>query len=109
MDKKKALSLRAAAVPAAIVLFLGLVLFLTAGTFDYRPSWIYLGVFGGLTLGMVLYFSAKRPVLLERRAGWTGKLRLNVHLRLSTYFFWCMWFRDSTIGSPGRRSPSKQF
>jgi protein-S-isoprenylcysteine O-methyltransferase Ste14 len=68
MEKPKPVSARAVLVPVVITAVLGLVLFLTAGTLDYGPGWVYLAIFGSLTLAMVLFLSVRSPELLERRA-----------------------------------------
>lgn len=48
-------------------IFLGLMLFLPAGSLDYWQAWIYCGVLLIPVSFVVLYFLKKDPALLERR------------------------------------------
>src|SRR4030067_3800682 len=48
-------------------IFIGLILFLPAGTLDYWQVWIYCGVLFIPMFIVVLYFLKKDPELLERR------------------------------------------
>ena len=57
-------------MPLAVTLALGLVFFLTAGTFRFWQAWIYIAVFSSITLFMVVYFSKTNPGLLARRANY---------------------------------------
>jgi protein-S-isoprenylcysteine O-methyltransferase Ste14 len=48
-------------------LFLGLLLFLSAGTFDYWQAWVFIVVFMVTMNVFGVYFSIKDPALVERR------------------------------------------
>jgi protein-S-isoprenylcysteine O-methyltransferase Ste14 len=52
---------------AALLLALGVALFLPAGTFDYWQAWVYLAVFGGSAAAITLYLWRRDQALLERR------------------------------------------
>jgi protein-S-isoprenylcysteine O-methyltransferase Ste14 len=52
---------------AALLLALGVALFLPAGTFDYWQAWVYLVVFGGSAAAITLYLWNRDLALLERR------------------------------------------
>jgi protein-S-isoprenylcysteine O-methyltransferase Ste14 len=62
-ELKKQVFLRFIIVP----LFMGLLLFLPAGSLDYWQGWIYCGVLFIPMFFVVLYFLKKDPDLLERR------------------------------------------
>lgn len=51
-----------------VTIFLGLVLFISAGTFLWIEAWIYLLLFLTFFLVVVLYFSKHDPELLQKRA-----------------------------------------
>ncbi|MFN8206021.1 MAG: isoprenylcysteine carboxylmethyltransferase family protein [Bacteroidales bacterium] len=55
-------------VPVGVIIGLGLVLFLPAGTLRFWQAWIYLAIFSIITLFMLLYFFKKSPELLIRRS-----------------------------------------
>jgi hypothetical protein len=50
-----------------VPIFMGLMLFLPAGSLDYWQAWIYCGVLFIPVSFVVLYFLKKDPELLERR------------------------------------------
>lgn len=50
-----------------LVVVLGLVLYVSAGSLDYWQAWVYLGVFFVCTLSITLYLIRNDPALLERR------------------------------------------
>ena len=50
-----------------VPIFMGLMLFLPAGTLDYWQAWIYCGVLFIPMFFVVFYFLKKDPELLERR------------------------------------------
>jgi protein-S-isoprenylcysteine O-methyltransferase Ste14 len=52
---------------AALLLALGVALFLPAGTFDYWQAWVYMAVFGGSAAAITLYLWRRDLALLERR------------------------------------------
>jgi len=54
-------------VPVIIMLGLGLVLFLPAGSFRFWQGWIWWSIFSVLTLFIAAYFLKKDPGLLSRR------------------------------------------
>lgn len=62
-ELKKQVFLRFIMVP----IFMGLMLFLPAGTLDYWQAWVYCGVVFIPAIFVVSYFLKKDPELLERR------------------------------------------
>jgi protein-S-isoprenylcysteine O-methyltransferase Ste14 len=50
-----------------VPIFMGLMLFLPAGTLDYWQAWVYCGVVFTPAIFVVSYFLKKDPELLERR------------------------------------------
>jgi protein-S-isoprenylcysteine O-methyltransferase Ste14 len=50
-----------------LAVVMGLLLFVTAGTIQYRQAWAYLAIFMGASLLISLYLVRKDPALLERR------------------------------------------
>jgi protein-S-isoprenylcysteine O-methyltransferase Ste14 len=52
---------------AALAVVMGLLLFVPAGTIEYRQAWIYLAIFIGASLITSVYLLKKDPALLERR------------------------------------------
>jgi protein-S-isoprenylcysteine O-methyltransferase Ste14 len=75
----------------AVVGIKGLVLFLSAGSFDYWPGWLYLAVFTGCALAITIYLWVRDPELLRRRVRggpWAEKetsQRIIMWLVLPTY------------------------
>ena len=51
----------------ALVLVMGLLLFIPAGTIHYWQAWIYLSIFTGASLFTTLYLQKRDPALLARR------------------------------------------
>src|SRR5262245_1159111 len=51
----------------ALALVMGLLLFVPAGTIQYREAWAYLAIFIGASLLTSLYLMRKDPALLQRR------------------------------------------
>src|SRR5260370_29740796 len=49
------------------LVFLAVLLFLTAGTVHYWPAWIFLVVFSAWVLSITAYLVKNDPKLLERR------------------------------------------
>ncbi|HEX4608045.1 MAG TPA: isoprenylcysteine carboxylmethyltransferase family protein [Urbifossiella sp.] len=52
---------------AAVVVALGLLLFIPAGSADYWQAWAYLAVFAACAAAVTLYLMKYDPALLERR------------------------------------------
>jgi protein-S-isoprenylcysteine O-methyltransferase Ste14 len=50
-----------------LALVMGVLLFITAGTLEYREAWIYLGVFFTIATLITLYLRRHDPALLARR------------------------------------------
>ena len=73
-------NLRARAWFALVVLVvvMGLLLFVPAGTVHYWQAWVYLSIFTGASIFTTLYLMRKDPALLERRmkGGPTAEKRL---------------------------------
>src|SRR5215470_18937854 len=51
----------------ALAVVMGLLLFVPAGTIQYREAWVYLAIFIGASLLTSLYLMRKDPALLQRR------------------------------------------
>ncbi|KUH86396.1 MULTISPECIES: isoprenylcysteine carboxylmethyltransferase family protein [unclassified Mycobacterium] len=62
---KVALQLLASTLGA--ILFMGVVLFLPAGTFDYWQAWVFIAVFLVGTMVPTVYLAVKYPEALQRR------------------------------------------
>ena len=54
-------------VPVIVMIVMGLVLFLPAGSFMFWQAWILWSIFSVLTLFITAYFLKKDPGLLSRR------------------------------------------
>ena len=52
---------------AFLMLVLGLLLFLPAGTVQYWEAWVYLFLFAASTMAITLYLMKMDPKLLEKR------------------------------------------
>jgi protein-S-isoprenylcysteine O-methyltransferase Ste14 len=52
---------------AVLVVVMGLLLFIPAGTLRYRQAWVYLSIFTGASVLITLYLMRNDPGLLERR------------------------------------------
>jgi protein-S-isoprenylcysteine O-methyltransferase Ste14 len=52
---------------AAVVVVMGLLLFVPAGTVHYWQAWVYLSIFTGASALSTLYLMRKDPAFLERR------------------------------------------
>ena len=61
------LNLRAWLSLAVLVLIMGLLLFICAGTVRYWQAWVYLALFFGLSAAITLDLLRRDPALLERR------------------------------------------
>jgi protein-S-isoprenylcysteine O-methyltransferase Ste14 len=67
-NKTKSLSkLKAYLVPVIILIVLGLILFIPAGSFKFWEAWIWWSIIAALTLFITAYFLKKDPGLLSRR------------------------------------------
>jgi len=51
----------------SVIVVMGALLFIPAGTIDYWQAWAFLGVYGGIGSATVVYLMKKDPRLLERR------------------------------------------
>jgi protein-S-isoprenylcysteine O-methyltransferase Ste14 len=58
---------RVAAKLLQLPLVLGVLLFLPAGTFDYREAWVFIANFFVCTVAVTIYIAVTDPKLLERR------------------------------------------
>lgn len=68
MEDIKISTLKAYLGPAVILILLGAVLFITAGTFRFWEAWIFWLQISALTLFITAYFLKHAPELLLRRA-----------------------------------------
>lgn len=59
--------LKAYMFPIVMILVMGLVIFLPAGTLRYWQAWIYLTIFAVLSLFITVYFQKRNPEFLARR------------------------------------------
>lgn len=69
-------------VPAVIMIGLGLVLFLPAGSFRYWEAWVYWSGFSALTWFITAYFFEKDPGFLSRRTQFKEKEPPPVAIRI---------------------------
>ncbi len=67
MENTEHSRLKAYMFPIIMILFMGLVIFLPAGTLRYWQAWIYLAVFAVPTLFITIYFQKRNPEFLARR------------------------------------------
>ena len=49
------------------ILFMGVILFVPAGTFDYWQAWVFIAVFIVGTMAPTVYLAVKYPEALRRR------------------------------------------
>jgi protein-S-isoprenylcysteine O-methyltransferase Ste14 len=63
----KSLNVRAWLALGVLVVGMGLLLFVPAGTVHYGQAWAYLSIFTGASIFTTLYLMKKDPALLERR------------------------------------------
>lgn len=54
-------------MPVFIIIVLGLILFLTAGSLNYWPGWIFWTIISAFTMFIPTYFFKRNPNLLARR------------------------------------------
>jgi len=67
MSEKLILILRFVLNCILVVIFFGLPAFLGAGTLRYWNAWLFIGIFDGCFLTIILYFIAKNPQLVRSR------------------------------------------
>lgn len=94
-DNANLSAFKAYLMPVIIMIVLGLLLFLTAGSLRYWQAWIYWTIFSVLTLFITAYFLKKSPELLARR--WQHKDQGTVRkipgfLNLFTLFYFVAGF-----------------
>jgi len=76
-------------VPIMIMIVLGAVLFVPAGTLRFWEAWIYWSGFSILTLFIAIYFSQKSPELLSRRMQHGEKVTKRKPPAFLNLFFLC--------------------
>lgn len=81
-------ALQALATSILGLVFLGLVLFLPAGTLNYWQAWVFIGVFTAATMGPGIYLSVKDPAALRRRmhAGPAAETRMTQKIAVTGVF-----------------------
>jgi len=67
MTEKLKLVLRFVLNCILVVIFFGLPAFMGAGTLRYWNVWLFIGIFDGCFLSIILYFIAKNPQLVRSR------------------------------------------
>src|SRR5579884_1264507 len=79
------LKLKAFGGTLLVVICMGALLFLAAGTFNYWQAWVFLALFGVAGLAIIVYLAQKDPKLLERRlvGGPTAEQRTSEKLLMS--------------------------
>lgn len=82
------IAFRALATSVVGLVFLGLVLFLPAGTFDYWQAWVFIAVFTIATMGPSIYLAVKDPAALRRRmhAGPAAETRMTQKIAITGVF-----------------------
>jgi protein-S-isoprenylcysteine O-methyltransferase Ste14 len=82
----KHLNSRAWLALIVLVVVMGLLLFVPAGTIHYWQAWVYLSIFMGASALITLYLMRRDPSLLERRmsGGPMAEKR-----RIQKYIMWC--------------------
>jgi protein-S-isoprenylcysteine O-methyltransferase Ste14 len=68
-----------------VLICMGALLFIAAGTLNYWQAWVFLAIFGVAGLAIVVYLAQKDPKLLERRlsGGPTAEQRTSEKLLMS--------------------------
>ncbi len=81
-------ALQALATSILGLVFLGLVLFLPAGTLNYWQAWVFIGVFTTATMGPGIYLAVKDPAALRRRmhAGPAAETRMTQKIAVTGVF-----------------------
>jgi len=85
----KSATQKAFLVPVIIMIVLGAVLFLPAGSLRFWEAWIYWSGFSALTLFIAVYFSKKSPELLSRRLQHGEKVTKRKPPAFLNLFFLC--------------------
>jgi protein-S-isoprenylcysteine O-methyltransferase Ste14 len=69
----------------AVLIAMGVLLFLAAGTLNYWQAWVFLAVFGVAGLAIIVYLMKEDPQLLERRmsGGPTAEKRISQKIIMS--------------------------
>jgi len=86
---KKSSRQKAFLVPLIIMIVLGAVLFMPAGSLRFWEAWIYWSGFSVLTLFIAIYFSKKSPELLSRRMQYGEKVTTRKPPAFLNLFFLC--------------------
>jgi protein-S-isoprenylcysteine O-methyltransferase Ste14 len=88
-DNTKMSKQKAFLVPVIIMIVLGAVLFLPAGSLRFWQAWIYWSGFSVLTLFIAIYFLKKSPELLSRRMQHKEKETTRKPPAILNLFFLC--------------------
>jgi protein-S-isoprenylcysteine O-methyltransferase Ste14 len=72
---------------AGFFLVMGLLLFGTAGSFQYWQAWLYLGLLGGLVILTGAYLLRNDPALLERRMRMKEREAVQKKIVISSFFY----------------------
>lgn len=88
-DNTKLSKQKAFLVPVIILIVLGVVLFLPAGSLRFWEAWIYWSGFSVLTLFITIYFLKKSPELLSRRMRYKEKETTRKPPAILNLFFLC--------------------
>ena len=86
-DNKEVSKLKAFIVPVIILVVLGAMLFLPAGSLGFWQAWIFWPGFSVLTLFVTIYFLKKSPDLLSRRMQLKEKKSARKTPAFLNYFF----------------------
>lgn len=83
MGKSTSISIfKAYLVPIVIMIIIGLVLFVPAGSLGYWQSWIWWSIILMVTLFITTYFLQRNPELLSRRMNVKEKEPLPVMIKV---------------------------
>jgi protein-S-isoprenylcysteine O-methyltransferase Ste14 len=89
---KRQLARRAAGKLVMIVILLGLMFFLPAGSLRFWEAWAFIAVLVGAMTALMFYFFKHDPRLLERRMQMKEKERpQKLYVKLSVVFFAVSW------------------
>jgi protein-S-isoprenylcysteine O-methyltransferase Ste14 len=88
-DNIKPSKQKAFLVPIMIIIVLGAVIFVPAGSLRFWEAWIYWSGFSILTLFIAIYFSQKNPELLSRRMQHGEKVTKRKPPAFLNLFFLC--------------------
>lgn len=84
-DDTRLSPLKAYLVPIIIMIVMGLVLFLPAGSLKFWEGWIWWSIISAMTLFIATYFLKRDPALLARRMKVEGKEREPGIIRLLSF------------------------